>query len=285
MLPMIAGFAVLIGVLTTILKYHSTNEITALRASGLSQRALFYPLLAASLLFSSFALINYQWIYPKASEFLLKVKKKRSPHLSAIESLPLKSGSHLIYKEMLHDHLIDAYLIQKETLFHCRSINLEGPIPTGYFVDQFSRGKEGELTHQSSQKTMELAQLKGVKELALKALHPESLSLSKLTQRPGPAFGKNLSQTYGLHLHSKLLLAALAPLAALLTAAMLSFRSRLGSSTRAYAFAMTSYVIYILILNSGIFLLFSFAGTPILSPWLLALPILPLFFLFKRVAK
>lgn len=275
MLPMITGFAVLVGTLTAILQLHARGEITALRACGLSKRALLWPLFLSSLLFSCLNLANYEWLYPTASEKLQAIKRKHRPGKRAMQSLSLSPGEYLIFQSQNSGLIHDAFLLLKEEILHCQTIDTTTKPPIAHFVDRFT--KEPTLTHTATEKCTQLSNIQYLDKKLLDARDPDTLSISQLTK------GALWRRSFALALQAKLLLMALAPMAAFLASATLPFRSRLQSRTRTYCLAISMYLIYILVLNSSLFLISSLTQLPWGLLWLLPLPLAIMYSLFENL--
>lgn len=273
MLPQITGFAVLIGTLTAILQLHSRGEITALRAAGLSKKCLLWPLLCSSLIFSLANLANYEWLYPRASQTLQALKQKRGPGNKALKSISLGSNEYLIYQRQERGVLFDAFLIGKEQVLHCQTIDIS--TQTAHFVDCFARSPS--LTHTSTKQTLYLPNLQHLNQRLIDASDPDTLKISLLAK------GAPWRRTFAIAVQGKILLIALAPLAALLASATLPFRSRLQSRTRTYFLAISMYLIYILSLSSVLFLVSSLPQLPSSLLWLLPLPLLLMYNLLERL--
>lgn len=273
MLPQITGFAVLIGTLTAILHLHSRGEITALRAAGLSKRCLIWPLICSSLIFSLINLANYEWLYPTASQTLQVVKQKRGPGKNALQSISLGPNEHLIFQKQEAGLLYDAFIINKKQVLHCQTIDIMNQI--GHFVDCFDRTPS--LTHSGNEKSLYLTNLQYLNNRLIDARDPETLKISLLAK------GSHHRRSFALAFQGKLILIALAPMAALLASATLSFRSRMQSRTRTYFFAVSMYLIYIMTLSSLLFLIGSLPQLPSSLLWLQPIPLLLMYKLLKTI--
>jgi len=273
MLPQITGFAVLIGTLTTILHLHSRGEITALRAAGLAKRSLLWPLIYSSLLFSLLNLANYEWLYPTTALKLQEIKQKRGPGKNALFNISLGADEHLIFQQQSGGKLHDVFLIRKEEVLHCQAIDIASQ--TAYFVDSFSRSPS--LTHIKSEELLHLPNIQHLSQKLIDARDPDTLNISLLAK------GALWRRSFALALQSKLLLIALAPMAALLASATLTFRSRMQSRTRTYFFAISMYLIYVLSLSSCLFLVDSLPQIPSGLLWLLPLPLILMYSLLQRL--
>lgn len=141
--------AVLITTIKVLFALNTKGELVALRASGLSVKAILRPFLYLA---GSLALFNYisnEWILPSSLSFVDRFQEqhwKSASKENHLYTLSLPDQSTLVYraqdpqKQLLTDVF---WLRNADEIWRIKSLFYDPKQPTGFFVDQLKRSDKG----------------------------------------------------------------------------------------------------------------------------------------------
>lgn len=182
-------FALLIGTIHTLCKLNIHSELIALLAGGYSLHRLLRPFLFTGLLGVAFLYVNNEWLLPKAlrniSTLDLKYARKRSKsqHLTSAQSIHLKGGALLIYKDFnpMTKQFFEAFFLPSlDEVWRLGILEPFSNPPKGYLVDHFL-SQDGVLVYQNNYASYEFPSMQfGEKSLQETLQLPKELPLSTL---------------------------------------------------------------------------------------------------------
>lgn len=185
-------FALLIATIHTLTQLNIHSELISLLASGHSMFRLMRPFLVSGLVVVMLLYANHEWVIPRAAREVqtlnkkYKVRKEKTSHLIAAQSLKLEDGTHIIYREFdpaLKKFYEVYYIPTIDEVWRIGELNPFDGIPQGTFVDHFQRDVHGNLQPIDSAENKTFPNLH-FQEASLKAIliDIEDLPLSKLYQ-------------------------------------------------------------------------------------------------------
>lgn len=183
-------FALMIATVRTLTKLNQTNEITALRAAGLSLSTLAKPFMYVGLLFTMLLYANEQWVIPRSMSALKQVhdkhsslKRKDQRNLAA-QHLVLQDDTTLIFQyfDSTTNLFFDAYWVRGSgDIYRIKSLDPYKETPQGQHVDHLVRTPQGQLLVDASVDELSFPEMHFNKKTLLDTLTPpEDLSLTKL---------------------------------------------------------------------------------------------------------
>lgn len=203
-LDVIIPFALLIATIRTLCMLRAQHELTAFLASGLKIRTLLRPFLIFGLTCTAFIYLNMEYFIPRALTELRHIhdkksleKDKKSKNITA-KHVALKDNTFLLFQN--YDHALhrffDVYWIKSaDDVYRMKFLHPEQQIPTGEFVEHFTRNKSGELTKMATFESKQMPELKFNKKVLLDSLtEPEELPLSVLWKKHQENAGKIMGE-------------------------------------------------------------------------------------------
>jgi lipopolysaccharide export system permease protein len=146
----ILPFTILLATIRCLCLFQSRGELIAMFVSGIPRKTLLRPFFNVTLAITCFLYINYQAVYPWASQKLAVIeesefgKEEASKH--GLKEIHLTDASKLIYKSFSRSskEFQDVFWIKNaDELYHMKSLNIAQDVPCGTRVDQIRRTAKG----------------------------------------------------------------------------------------------------------------------------------------------
>lgn len=196
-------FALLISTIKTLCHLNVNNELVALMANGISLKTLLRPFLFLGLICTLLIYINTEWFYPKASGVINKIdashssQKNKHRGIPTVQHMLLEDGSTVLFHHFdpAKQMFADAYWIRTlDEIYRFKSLFPYADVPTGQFVDHFSRDSTGKLVVIDSHPHKILPDMRFNKTALRETLTPvEDLSLSQIHEKR-PQKGEMLTE-------------------------------------------------------------------------------------------
>ena len=141
--------AVLITTIKVLFALNIQGELVALRASGLSLKAILRPFFYLAIALALFSYISNEWILPSSLTFVDRFQEqhwKPSSKDRHLYTLSLSDQSNLIYqaKDPQKQLLTDVFWVRNaDEIWRMKSLCYDLKQPTGFFVDQLKRNGKG----------------------------------------------------------------------------------------------------------------------------------------------
>lgn len=189
-------FALLIATIHTLTNLNVHNELVALLASGINLHKLMRPFLFLALFFTLLLYANTEWLFPAALREIKQIDnthtrhKNRTHSHASVQNIALEDGSSLIFQnyDLAQQYFFDAYWISSiHDIYHIKYLYPYVDKVTGFYIDHFSRGQNGELEIKESFQEKEFPSIVFNKEILFETITPaEEQAPSELLKKlPG----------------------------------------------------------------------------------------------------
>lgn len=203
-LDVIIPFALLIATIRTLSLLRSQNELTAFLASGIKIRTLLRPFLFIGLLCTAFMYLNIEFFIPNALTELRHIhdkrtleKNKKNKNISA-KHVALKDNTLLLFQkyDTLQKKFFDVYWVRSaDDVYRIKYLHPGLKIPSGEFVEHYTRNPAGQLTKSASFETKLFPDMQFNKTVLLDSLTESvELPLSELWKKHLENSGKTMGE-------------------------------------------------------------------------------------------
>lgn len=167
-LDVLLSFSCLIGAIRTLTQLQSRGELVALLASGISKKTLLTPFLIVSMCCSLLLYANYQWALPSAIPKIESIVETRfgkdelEKEKTTLNEVMLSDGSKIIYSSYHPEKKLFSnvfWVRSVDSIFHIKTLSLEGKTPVGKWVDHIVRSSTGTLENILSQESYEFTEM------------------------------------------------------------------------------------------------------------------------------
>lgn len=182
--------ALLIAFVKTVCTLNSNQELVALMAGGVNLKLLMRPFIIFGFICMALMYANEQFLLPGALKKLRYLenatKHQRHRHSAelSVNHLLLEDSSLFLFQryDKATNTFYDSYWISSiNDIYRIKFLAPKTDVPTGKFVDHFSRLPDGELSYQASYEEFQFPALKFKREILQSSIaDPDVLSLSNL---------------------------------------------------------------------------------------------------------
>ncbi|GAB4193050.1 MAG: hypothetical protein Tsb0015_15600 [Simkaniaceae bacterium] len=259
-LDFLLPFSLLISILKCLNSMRGHHELVALQMAGISNKRLLAPFFQVSMISLFLLILNFEFIYPQATNFieafeLSHLKNPSAKHKKTAANAPLSvmkfhENQKIVYTkfEPQNNILKDVfYVMASDHVFHMKSLQII-PAPTGHFVSHFIKNEKNqwELKDSYPQKTFDFP---GFLQNASDFLPWDARSLSSLCRLSFSS--QSYFQENSEKIHSYLFFKSikiLFPMLVLIASAPFTFSYRRGrNDLPVYSLAIFGYIAFYVI--------------------------------------
>lgn len=183
-LDILAPFALLIAVITTLCQSNLKQELVAMQAAGISFTQLLSPFIWLGLFVTASIYLSTQFLVPLSMSWIMQAEDIRilQSHQN-VHKMSLRDGSRLLYLhyDRIHGHFIKSYWIRSlDDIYRIQILKIESKPAVGYTVEHLKRDRNGALIPSSYHEEIELPLAFYAEEIVETTTLPSERSLTQL---------------------------------------------------------------------------------------------------------